>query len=80
MQHSGKFARGSDPAARRAARPVSVTGRYSADMVCANGHRWRAEVVSTLNDNGTEEDTGRDPENPIEAVRCPRCAVAGQML
>lgn len=80
MQHSGKFERSSDPTAPRAARPVGVTGRYSADMVCANGHRWRAEVVSTLNENGTEDDRGRDPENPTEAVRCPRCADAGHML
>lgn len=39
-----------DPIAPSAAHPLKVTGRYSADMVCPNRHRWRAEVVSTLND------------------------------
>lgn len=60
--------------------PPEVSARYPADMICDNGHRWRADVVSRLNYNGTEDEAGRDPANPTEGVPCPQCGGAGHLL
>lgn len=57
-----------------------VTEPYPADLICDNGHRWRGLVVSTLNENGTEDETGRDPEHPSECPPCPECESTGYLL